>query len=52
MWFELKPLNFLIQGLSILFFNSKWVSLLQVVPEKGGLIVVKNENELILTKIE
>ena len=31
-------------------FNSSWVSLVQVVPKKGGMTVVKNEkNELIPT---
>ena len=31
--------------------DSKWVSLVQVVPKKGGLTVVRNEsNDLILTR--
>ena len=33
--------------------DSKWVSPIQVVPEKSGVIVVKhNENELVPTRVQ
>jgi len=39
-------------GIIYLISNSKWVSPVHIVPKKGGMMVVKNENnELIPTKI-
>ena len=39
-------------GIIYPIFNSSWVSLVQVVPKKGGITVVPNENnELIPTWI-
>ena len=48
-WKEvLKLLEF---GLIYPIFDSAWVSLVQVVPKKGGMIVICNEkNDIILTR--
>ena len=47
-----EVLNWLDVGIIYPISDSSWVSLVQCVPKKGGMIVVKNEaNELILTRI-
>ena len=46
-----EVLKWLDAGVIYPISNSSWVSPMQVVPKKGGMTVVKNENnELILTR--
>jgi hypothetical protein len=43
-----EVLNLLKDGVIYPIFDSEWVSLVQVVPKKGGMTVIRNEkNELI-----
>ena len=39
-----EVLKFLDAGIIYLTSDSAWVSLVQVVPKKGGITVIKNEN--------
>jgi hypothetical protein len=41
-------LKLLKAGVIYLVFNSEWVSLVQVVPKKGGMIVVCNEKNVLI----
>lgn len=47
-----EVLKILDAGIGYLIFDSNWVSLVQVVPKKGGIRVVENErHELIPTRV-
>lgn len=35
-------------GLIYLIYDSEWVSMVQVVPRKGGITVIKNENNKLI----
>ena len=46
-----RSLKWIDVGVIYPIFDNPWVSSIQVVPKKGGMIVIKNENnELILTR--
>ena len=44
-----EVLKWLDAGVTYLIFDSSWVSLIQVVPKKGGTIVIKTENNALLS---
>ena len=46
-----EVLKWLDEGVIYSIFDSPWVSSVQVVPKKGGMTVIKNENNELITTI-